>query len=276
MRRRYFEIDVFGNAPLMGNPLAVVLDADGLSTGEMQAFASWTNFSETTFVLAPHDPAADYAVRIFTIATELPFAGHPTLGTARAWLAAGGRPKQQGQVVQECGVGLVAIREDEERLAFAAPPLVRSGPIDPTLLDGVLDGLGLTSDMIRDAAWVDNGPGWIGLLVDSIETLASIRLGALEHPVGVVALGEEVDLATYEVRGFFPEGGQVLEDPVTGSLNASLAQWLVGTGRVVAPFHATQGRFVGRDGRIEISVDEGGATWVGGSATVVIDGSIEW
>jgi PhzF family phenazine biosynthesis protein len=274
MHRRYFEIDVFGRTPLRGNPLAVVLDAEGLSPAEMQAFAAWTNFSETTFVLAPTEPTADYAVRIFTITTELPFAGHPTLGTARAWLAAGGRPKQEGRVIQSCGVGLVTIRVEEPRLAFAGPSLVRSGPIDPPLLREVIDGLGLTPDGVLEAAWVDNGPGWIGVLVDSMATLSSIRPNMLEHPVGVVALGGMDDPTAYEVRGFFPEGSHVIEDPVTGSLHASLAQWLMSRGRVTAPFCAAQGRFVGRDGLVQISTEQD-QIWVGGSTTVVIDGSVD-
>jgi len=254
--RPFRMIDVFpSSTPLSGNPLAVVLDAEDLNTEvltteQMAAFSAWTNLSECTFVLPPTDPAADYRVRIFSLTTELPFAGHPTLGTARAWLDAGGVPRTPGRVVQECGVGLVPVRIDDATLAFAAPPLIRSGPVDDADLAVALSVLGVTPADVVEARWIDNGPGWLGVLLPSAD-------------------------AAIEVRAFFNDGGGPLrEDPVTGSLNASVAQWLTSSGRVKAPYVARQGARVGRDGRVQVTEAEG-ELWIGGSAAVTVTGSVK-
>jgi len=299
--RPFRMIDVFPSAtPQSGNPLAVVLDAGGLNTAaltseQMAAFSAWTNLSECTFVLPPTDPAADYRVRIFSLTTELPFAGHPTLGTARAWLDAGGVPRTPGLVVQECGVGLVPVRigdsetGDDDALAFAAPPLIRSGPVGDADLAVALSVLGVTAADVVDAAWIDNGPGWLGVLLrdaDAVLALApdlTARTG--QRSIGAVGLyraGSDNDGflkhsadAAIEVRAFFNDGGGPLrEDPVTGSLNASVAQWLTGSGRVTAPYVARQGARLGRDGRVQVT-EAGGELWIGGVAVVTVTGSVE-
>ncbi|MCU0272942.1 MAG: PhzF family phenazine biosynthesis protein [Acidimicrobiales bacterium] len=276
MQRRFVQVDVFTPERYRGNPLAVVLDADGLSDGELQRFASWTNLSETTFLLPPTDSAADYRVRIFTPASELPFAGHPTLGTCHAWLAAGGRPQRSDVVVQQCAVGLVEIRPSVEgRLAFAAPPLLRSGPPDGATLAAALRALDLGRDDVVDAAWVDNGPGWLGLLLRSADEVLALRCGPTDLDIGVVGPYPPGSTHAYEVRAFFPVGGSVVEDPVTGSLNASVAQWLVGTGRAVAPYTASQGTVLGRAGVAHVDVDDRGRVWVGGDVVTCIEGVVD-
>ena len=288
--RPFRMIDVFPSAtPQSGNPLAVVLDAEGLTTEvltteQMAAFSAWTNLSECTFVLPPTDPQADYQVRIFSLTTELPFAGHPTLGTARAWLDAGGVPRTSGRVVQECGVGLVPVRIDDEMLAFAAPPLIRSGSVDRADLAVALSILGVTPADVVAASWIDNGPGWLGVLLSSADAVLSLEPDfgprAGQHSIGVVGLypqgsGNNDADAAVEVRAFFNDGGGPLrEDPVTGSLNASVAQWLTGSGRVKAPYVARQGARVGRDGRVQVTEAEG-ELWIGGSAVVTVSGDVD-
>ncbi len=275
MQRRFAQLDVFTDRPYRGNPLAVVIDAEGLDTAAMQRFANWTNLSETTFLLPPEHPDADYRVRIFTPAAELPFAGHPTLGSAQAWLAAGGVPRRAGEVVQECGLGLVTVRRDGDGLAFAAPPLRRSGPIDDgTLLEAVA-ALGLDRDDVVDAAWVDNGPGWLGLVLRSAEDVLAIRPGPMRSMIGVAGPYPAGSPYAYEVRAFYSQAGTTFEDPVTGSLNASLAQWFLGTGRFVAPYVASQGTAMGRAGVVRISTDDAGAVWVGGDVAACITGTVE-
>jgi PhzF family phenazine biosynthesis protein len=281
MQRRFRQLDVFGSAPFSGNPLAVVVDAEGLTTEQMQTFTRWANLSECTFLLPPTSAEADYLVRIFTLARELPFAGHPTLGSARAWLSAGNEPKQPGMVVQECGAGLVPVRLDGDRLAFAAPPLIRSGPVDDDYLDLVVSILGIGRDDVVDAAWVDNGPGWVGVLLGDADAVLALapdvapETGEDSIDIGVVGFHPEVSECLYEVRGFFTTDDSTLrEDPVTGSLNASLAQWLVGSGRAIAPYVAAQGTALGRAGRIHIDVGEDGTVWVGGRAPVDVTGSV--
>jgi PhzF family phenazine biosynthesis protein len=281
MLRRFSQLDVFTAVALRGNPLAVVHDAQGLDDAQMAAFARWTNLSETTFLLPASDAAADYRVRIFTPGGELPFAGHPTLGSCHAWLAAGGVPRQAGEVVQECGVGLVRVRCDPaaakpSRLSFAAPPLRRSGPVDAATAARVLTALGLDAQAVRAIEWVDNGPHWIGVLMHDAKAVLALRpdyvaMGDLE--IGVVGACPRGSDCAFEVRAFVP-GLAVPEDPVTGSLNAGLAQWLIAAG--IAPTHyiASQGAALGRAGRVHIASDADGLVWVGGDVTAVIDGSV--
>lgn len=274
MRKRDFQqVDVFSDEPLKGNPVAVVLGADGMSTQAMQDFTRWMNLSESTFLLKPTDPAADYRVRIFTPAEELPFAGHPTLGSCHAWLRAGGQPKGDC-VVQECTAGMVQIRRTDEALAFAAPPLVRDGPVSEADLAKIAAGLGVPLDDIVRSQWIDNGPGWVGAMLRSREALLAVRpnydaMGDLE--IGVVAPCEAGDETQFEVRAFMPSFRA--EDPVTGSLNASIAQWLIGAG--VAPPHyvAAQGTMMNRVGRIHVSKD-GETIWIGGKTTTWVDGQV--
>ncbi|WP_062378963.1 PhzF family phenazine biosynthesis protein [Demequina pelophila] len=277
MSRPFRQVDVFGAEPGLGNPVAVVLGADGLHDAAMRRFAAWTNLSETTFVLAPRDPAADYRVRIFTPEEELPFAGHPTLGTARAWLDAGGVPRDPGVIRQECGVGIVAVRRDGEALAFAAPPLRRGGPLDEETLADVCAVLGVDRRAVVAAAWADNGPGWIGVMLSGVDEVLAVRPDMAARPapwyLGVVGAYDERDPAI-EVRAFFPVGHGLREDPVTGSLNASVAQWLLAEGLVDAPYTARQGTALGRDGRVRISVADG-EVWVGGAADVLVRGEAD-
>jgi len=268
--RAFAQVDVFGSGPLRGNPLAVVLDAEGIGDAELARFANWTNLSETTFVLPPTEPGADYRVRIFTASVELPFAGHPTLGTCHAWLEA--NPGHEGDtVVQECGTGLVTVRRDGDRLAFAAPPLLRGGPVDDALLAELRDSLGLAPEDVVDAAWVDNGPGWVGLLLPSADAVLAVRPRRMEHDVGLVGLHPD---GTPEVRAFFPFNGLPGEDPVTGSLHASLAGWLLDSGRLQAPYVARQGAALGREGRVHVSRDADGTVWVGGTTSTCISGRV--
>ena len=279
-RRDFRQVDVFSVEPLRGNPVAVVHDAEGLSVEQMQAFAAWTNLSETTFLLTPTTEAADYRLRIFTPAEELPFAGHPTLGSAHAWREAGGRAREPGRLVQECGAGLVTLRAlgDEARWAFAAPPLRRSGPLSPEELSAVTAALGLRPEQVLASAWVDNGPGWVGVRLRDAEAVLGLRpdwsrFEGLE--VGVV--GPYADPApgepAVEVRAFCPSLG-VVEDPVTGSLNASLAQWLTADGTLPDSYVASQGTCLGRAGRVHVERDPDGTVWVGGDTTTVVQGEV--
>ncbi len=275
MRRRFREVDVFTEAPYGGNPLAVVLDAAGLTTSQMQQFANWTNFSETTFVLEPADGRADYQVRIFTPSLELPFAGHPTLGTCHAWLEAGGSPRAPGTVIQQCGAGLVTIATDDRGLKFAAPPLVRSGPVDEQLARQVADTLRISRDEIVDLQWADNGPGWIAVLLDSADAVLAVTPGPTELDIGVAGPYPAGAPAAFEVRTFLPKNGATDEDPVTGSFNASLAQWLLATGRAQAPYVARQGTALGRAGVVHITTDDDGQVWVGGGTITCVSGTVE-
>ncbi len=269
----FSQVDVFTDTPLRGNPLAVVHGADALSDAQMQALARWTNLSETSFLLRPTDPAADYRVRIFTPSRELPFAGHPTLGSCHAWLAAGGRPRA-AHVVQQCGVGLVRIRRDGTRLAFAAPPLRRSGAVEPEVLARVARSLRIDTSAIRASQWVDNGPGWVAVMLASrAELLAAqpdyvamqgLALGAVAPWAG----GE----AQFEVRAFVADAGGY-EDPVTGSLNAGLAQWLIGAGLAPPRYVASQGSVLQRAGRVHVEALDGD-TWIGGNSVTCVRGEL--
>ena len=298
MRARPFaQIDVFTAAPGYGNPVAVVLDGTDLGDAAMQRFARWTNLSETTFVLPPTDPAADYALRIFTPGGELPFAGHPTLGSCFAWLAAGGQPKSADRIVQQCAKGLIPIRRDGERLAFAAPPSVRSDPA-PALLADIAQALGVEPAQILRAQRLDNGPVWLTLQLDSADTVLALepdhaRLAALGQKVGVIgvypapsaielvsrssrearAFGAPPPAPLIEVRAFAAPIG-VPEDPVTGSLNASLAQWLIEAGELPPRYVAAQGTALGRAGRVHVERDAEGQVWIGGDCVGVIQGQV--
>jgi PhzF family phenazine biosynthesis protein len=274
MFRRFAQIDVFGSGPCSGNPVAVVLEAEGLSTEEMRRFARWTNLSETTFVQPPSSPEADYRVRIFTPALELPFAGHPTLGTCHAWLEAGGEARDSREIVQECGVGLVRIRPDEDRLGFAAPPLRRSGPASEEEAARVAAALGVERSELLAVEWVDNGPGWVAALLESADRVLELKPKSVDLDLGVVGFHPDGAEAAIELRAFFPIDGVTAEDPVTGSLNASVAQWLIGSGRLQAPYVAAQGSAIGRAGRIHVDRDEAGTIWVGGGCETVVRGGV--
>ena len=272
MSRPFAQVDVFGEGPCSGNPVAVVLDAQGMSEEEMQRFATWTNLAETTFVLPP-TRQADYRVRIFTPVLELPFAGHPTLGTCHAWLQAGGEASGE-EIVQECEAGLVRVRRAGERLAFAAPPMVRSGPASEDDREKVAAVLGLDQEELLAVEWVDNGPGWICALLASPDRLLELRPGPLDFDLGAVALYPPGSEAAIELRAWAPVNGMAVEDPVTGSLNASVAQWLLADGRLTAPYLAHQGTAIGREGRIHVS-EADGEIWLGGRSETVIAGSVE-
>lgn len=269
------QVDVFSPVPFKGNPLAVIAAADSLDDATLQRIANWTNLSETTFLLRPQDPGADYRVRIFTPQRELPFAGHPTLGSCQVWLALGGKPKAD-HVVQECGAGLVRIKRDGARLAFAAPPLRRSGEVEPELKARIAQALGVGETAFRVLQWVDNGPGWVAVLMNSRREALDVRFDATvlrNQPLGVVAPWDRaVDGpdADFEVRGFMWGGA---EDPVTGSLNASLAQWLIGAGIAPRQYVAAQGTALGRAGRVHV-VQENKTIWIGGDVTTCVAGTI--
>lgn len=297
--RSFRQVDVFTAEPYRGNPVAVVADGDGMTDEEMARFANWTNLSETTFILPPTDPAADYRVRIFTPSSELPFAGHPTIGTCHAWLEAGGSATE-GRVVQECGVGLVTLRQSNGRLSFAAPDLIRGGSVDEADVEKVCAVLGVDRSSIVAAQWADNGPGWLAVMLASADEVLALtpdfsqveRSGhgvVGEYPIGIVGprkigvagpTGETNDESAIEVRAFFSNGAQATEDPVTGSLNASLAQWLLAEGHdgspigLSAPYVASQGTALGRAGRVHID-EADGQVWVGGDAVTAIVGEVK-
>jgi len=284
--RRFSQVDVFSTEPLLGNPVAVVHDADGISDEEMARFARWTNLSETTFLLPPTREGADYRLRIFTPGGELPFAGHPTIGSAHAWLEAGGEPASAAEVAQECGAGLVRLRRDPvraSRLAFAAPPLLRSGPVSAQHRTAIARALRIGEDDIVDASWVDNGPGWVAVLLEDAAAVLAVRpdysaFGDLEiglvgphRKVGVVGAHGDDAGADIEVRAFVPTMG-IGEDPVTGSFNAGVAQWLAGD-RLPLSYVAAQGTALGRRGRVHIDVEDG-TVWVGGDASITVSGQV--
>lgn len=305
MRVPFQQVDAFTREPYRGNPLAVILDGRGLSDAQMLRIANWTNLSETTFLLPPDDPAADYRVRIFTGIGELPFAGHPTLGSCHAWLHAGGRPKGE-DVVQQCQAGLIRIRRGEAgRLAFAAPPLSRSGPLASAELQAACDALSLSPDDVLHAAWCDNGPGWIGLMLRDAQAVLSVKppasgrlklglIGAHRRMLaGVLQAGTDdavagstaprnagPDSADFEVRAFFPRDGGMFEDPVTGSLNAAFASWLIPAGLAPPRYQVRQGTCLGRQGDVfvqaQASDDSSGTNyWIGGQVQLCIEGQIE-
>ena len=275
--RPFKQVDVFTATPYRGNPVAVVMDGTGLSPEEMQNFTRWTNLSEATFLLPPTQPGADYRVRIFYPGRELPFAGHPTLGTCHAWLEAGGRPRGE-YVIQECGIGLVKLRRDGERLAFAAPPLRKGGPLPEEDLELIARGLRIARAEIVGHAWCDNGPTWRGVMLRSAQQVLSLQpdaavLAGLD--IGVVAPHAAGSDVAFEVRAFFPGNNGMAEDPVTGSLNAALAQWLIGAGLAPRRYVAAQGTALSRAGRVHVEQDERGDIWIGGASVTCIDGTVK-
>lgn len=279
MQRSFKIVDVFGERPLSGNPLAVVVDSEGLSTEEMLEATRWFGFSETTFLLPPTTTDADYRVRIFTLAGELPFAGHPTLGSGHVWRTITG--STESEIVQECGAGLIDLEVDGDIVSFEAPDLFNDGPVSDDDLADLALVLGIDAGDIVAARWVDNGPGWVGILMDSADAVLDLQPDFTRSPrggkldIGVAGMFPEGNEFRYEVRAFFSgDRGQMLEDPVTGSLNASMAQWLLGDGRVTTPYLARQGTAVGRTGRIEITGDTS-SVWVGGRVFDVVSGQVD-
>lgn len=280
--RPFTQVDVFGSVPLKGNPLAVVLDGSGLTDEQMQSFARWTNLSETTFITQPTDARADYAVRIFTPGGELPFAGHPTLGSAHAWLEAGGQPQRPDVIVQECAAGLIDITRSGQELAFAAPATVRTGALDETTLADIATALGLERSQILSHQWVDNGPGWSAVEIADPDRLLALTpdfARGTDLKLGVFAMHPEGSAIAYDIRAFVPGIG-ASEDPVTGSLNASVAQWLARENRVAGTYTVRQGTCLHRDGRLTITVgQDAGPTgspdiWVGGATHTLIRGEV--
>ncbi len=276
MKRAFAQVDVFGSAPYRGNPVAVVVDGDGVDEAAMQQFASWMNLSETTFILPPTDPAADYRLRIFTPSRELPFAGHPTLGSAHTWLEAYDPSAGDREIVQECGAGLVTLRRGDAGLSFAAPPLVRSGDVEPDLVERLIRGLGISPDDVIGAQWVDNGPGWVALQLPSAEAVLDVVPDAsllADLKFGLVGAHVAGAPEAFEVRAF-AYGAGVAEDPVTGSLNAGLGQWLIGSGRAPERYLARQGTKLGRYGVISVE-SRGDDVWVGGATRTLVSGTVD-
>ncbi len=274
--RAFKQVDVFTDIPYLGNPLAVVLDGTGLSDAQMQQFACWTNLSETTFLLPPTHPQADYQLRIFTTVRELPFAGHPTLGSCHSWLEGGGQAKNGAQIVQQCKAGLIRVQRDGKRLAFSAPPLLKTGPLDAGMLAKLARALHVDPADILHHQWVDNGPGWMAVMLGSVDQLMSLAPdfeGLGEVKLGVVAACPPGAEHQFELRAFFTTT-HVIEDPVTGSLNASVAQWLIGAGLAPERYRASQGRAIGRAGNIFVNRDSQGQIWVGGSSVTCVDGTV--
>lgn len=277
MNRPFWLVDVFGTEPFTGNPVAVIADADDLSTDEMQRITRWLNLSESTFLLPPTNRAADYRVRIFTLARELPFAGHPTLGTCHAWLAAGGQPLRDDCIVQQCGAGLVEIRRDGDSLAFAAPPLIRTGAPNEADLARAAEVLRIKRSQIVDAQWVDNGPGWLAIMLASAGDVLAVE-PARYHPdrvdIGLVGPYPQGSEVAYELRAIFSgPSGELIEDPVTGSLNASVGQWLFASGMARARYTAQQGTALGRSGLISVSEGGDGRVWIAGRTETLFSGS---
>ncbi|MFJ5900594.1 PhzF family phenazine biosynthesis protein [Streptomyces sp. NPDC093064] len=274
--RSFAQVDVFSTVPYSGNPVAVVLDGTDLTAEEMQRLARWTNLSETTFVLLPTAPEADYRLRIFTPQGELPFAGHPTLGSARAWLDGGGTPQHADRIVQECAAGLVTVRRGKGTLSFAAPPRVRDGALDDTYLNQIVAAFGITRDQVVAHQWVDNGPGWAVLQLSTAEEVLALEPDLSLIPaamVGAIGAYPEGSGHNFEMRTFAPGAG-VPEDPACGSMNAAVGQWLTATGAAPSTYRVSQGTRLGRAASIEITADADGTVWVTGAATVCIRGTI--
>ena len=278
MERRFRLVDVFGDSPLRGNPLAVVIDSEGLSSDEMLEITRWFGFSETTFLSPPETADADYKVRIFTLAGELPFAGHPTLGSCHVWQSLA--DESRDEIVQECGVGLVKLRRSGSRIDFEAPDLIRDGPVDPSEVDEIAHVLGIDRSDILAARWVDNGPGWVGILVKDADAVLGLEPDFTRHArkerldIGVVGMYPEGGDYLYEVRAFFSgHRGEMVEDPVTGSLHASIARWLIADQGLTTPYVASQGTVLGRSGRVHVEADAD-SLWIGGLVFDVVDGHL--
>lgn len=274
--RAFSQVDVFSATPYLGNPVAVVLDGSGLADDEMQRLARWTNLSETTFVLPATVPEADYRLRIFTPGGELPFAGHPTLGSARAWLDEGGAPRRGDRIVQECGAGLVTVRVGDGVLSFAAPPLLREGPLEEEFVEQIAEAFGIPRNNILAHQWVDNGPGWAVVQLATAEEVLVLEPDLTLVPssmVGAIGAYPEGSGHAFELRTFAPGVG-VPEDPVCGSMNASVGQWLTRTGAAPSSYRVSQGTRVGRAGTVEVTAEADGTVWVGGAAVGYIRGVI--
>lgn len=265
-------VDVFNSGRLSGNPLAVVLDAEGLSETQMLALARWVNLSETTFLLPPSLPDAHYRIRIFTPDGEMDFAGHPTLGSCHAWLEEQTLPAIGDCILQECQVGLVEVQRTEHGLAFAAPPLTRSGPLEANLISRIAQLLRIAPKDILAGSWVDNGAGWAGVLLKDAAAVLRLTPGAVDMDIGVIGPQSAGAPADFEVRAFFPKNGATAEDPVTGSLNAGLAQWLIADGQADPPYQVRQGTAIGHDGRLSV-FEANGSLWIGGITTTVVRGT---
>ncbi len=274
--RSYVQVDVFSTTPYRGNPVAVVLDGSDLTDEEMQQLARWTNLSETTFVLPPTTAEADYRLRIFTPQGELPFAGHPTLGSARAWLDGGGAPQHADRVVQECAAGLITVRRGEASLSFAAPPRLRDGALDDAYLDEIVAAFGITRERVLAHQWVDNGPGWAVVQLGTAQEVLALEPDLSLIPtamVGAIGAHPEGSEHHFEMRTFAPGAG-VPEDPACGSINAGVGQWLTATGAAPTSYRVSQGARLGRAASIEINADADGTVWVSGAATVCIRGTV--
>lgn len=273
--RSFAQVDVFAETPYLGNPVAVVLDGDGVSDQDMARLAAWTNLSETTFVVPPTSDEADYGLRIFTPGGEIPFAGHPTLGSAHAWLESGGVPKSPGKLTQECGIGLVEVRRSGTGLSFRAPGLRRGGPLDPAHLDRIARGLRIDRERIIAHQWVDNGPGWAAVQLAAAEEVLALdpdEWHMRDLMLGVVGAYPEGSRLRFEVRAFAQPAG-VREDPVTGSLHAGIAQWLIGTGAAPHSYRAGQGACLGRQGVLTVEA-HGGEVWTGGESVTCVRGTV--
>ena len=278
MNKPYKTVDVFTQEAFSGNPLAVIFNADDLSTEDMQHITQWMNLSETVFLQKPVHPEADYKVRIFTLTQELPFAGHPTLGSCHAWLENGGESKSNDYIMQECGAGLIKIKRDQKNLAFGAPPMIRSGVVSEDDLSMASRILGIKKNEIKASNWIDNGPGWMGILLHSAEQVLNLepKSNPEDHfDIGVIGMYPEGSECQLELRALFNnQNGSLVEDPVTGSLNASTAQWLMSTGHAADSYIASQGTCMQRKGRVYLSKDSMGVVWVGGHSTTRVNGKI--
>lgn len=275
--RRFVQCDVFSPVPTQGNGLAVVVDADGLSDEQMQKFAAWTNLAETTFLLPPADPTADYRVRIFTPIREMLFAGHPTLGSCATWLHSGGVPKKAGLVRQECGIGIVDVDISQVGvLAFAAPPTTIK-EMSPAKREAIIAALTIPPDTIRHTAELCNGPTWQFFELTTAEQVLALDASKVRWPeflgIGFIAAHAAGSECGYEVRMLAPSSG-MSEDPITGSLNAAIAKWLQTQGRLSAPYLAAQGTSIGRVGRVSVRSDLNGTAWIGGQVHILIDGKL--
>ena len=278
MPNTYKTVDVFTQEAFSGNPLAVIFDADGLSTEEMQHITRWMNLSESVFLQKPSHPDADYKVRIFTLTGELPFAGHPTIGSCHAWLENGGKQKDHNFIIQECGAGLIKINKEDSMLSFAAPPITRSGEVSDSDLKMACRILGIARSDIKASNWIDNGPGWMGILLQSAEQVLNLKPkpNPQDHfDLGVIGAYPENSESQFELRALFNnQNGTLVEDPVTGSLNASAAQWLMNSGYAPNSYIASQGTCMQRKGQVYLSKDNEAMVWVGGQACTRVDGVI--